>query len=174
MSREHSESWHHRVEIWYDASNGSFWWENGPSAAEYGISQLSSIHFNICLIWLICCNAENACYEACVFEMLVALWRVDWVWWFHVWATLGSRGWMPYAKSWWPLMLVEWVRSDDFDSGGSMVQTRCWTRGILPIVAVCCCGHKTSLRHCCCPLLLLHIIRWMLSRPNSNELSLVG
>ena len=132
------------------------------------------IHFNICLIWLICCNAENACYKACVFEMLVALWRVDWVWWFHVWATLGSRGWMPYAKSWWPLMLVEWVRSDDFDSGGSVVQTRCWTRGILPIVAVCCCGHKTSLRHCCCPLLLLHIIRWMLSRPNSNELSLVG
>ena len=37
------------------------------------------IHFNICLIWLISCNAENACYEACVFEMLVALWRVDWV-----------------------------------------------------------------------------------------------
>ena len=68
-----------RVEIWYDASNGSFWWENGPSASVYGIPQLSSIHFNICLIWLISCNAENACYEACVFEMLVALWRVDWV-----------------------------------------------------------------------------------------------
>ena len=48
LSREHSKSWPHSSkasQVWCDASNGSFWWENGSSV--YGILQWSLIHFNM-------------------------------------------------------------------------------------------------------------------------------
>ena len=151
LSREHSKSWHHSSkasQVWCDASNGSFWWENGSSV--YGILQWSLIHFNICLICLIYCNAENAValgYAACVFEMLVALWGVDWVLVAtcdnpHSAVVAGCR--MPKVDE--HLCLLRWVWSDEFDSGGFVVQTRCWAQGILPVVAVCCYGCKTSLQ----------------------------
>ena len=133
--------------------------ENGPSV--YGKLQWSLIHFNIFLIWVIYCNAENFValgYVACVFEILscsMTRWLSfgGYMWY----AMLGSCGWVPYAKVDENFCLLRSVWSEEFVFYVDLwFRQDCWAQGILPVVAVCCYRCKWACRDCCFPLLLLN------------------
>ena len=133
--------------------------ENGPSV--YGKLQWSLIHFNILLIWLIYCNAENVValgYVACVCEILscsMTRWLSfgGYMWY----AMLGSCGWMPYAKFDENLCLIRSVWSEEF-----VFQVDLWSKQDAELRVFCLLllsvvtDAKWACRDCCCPLLLLY------------------